>query len=123
MVLDGAGTVTTLVQSAESLTTLLTGCVADPAAVRTAELDRRALAHDASHILLVPSAIVAPRDADEVARLLRATSAAGIALTFRSGGTSLSGQAGTEGVLADVRRNFQAVEVLDSGARVRVSPG
>ncbi|WP_036922472.1 FAD-binding and (Fe-S)-binding domain-containing protein [Propionicicella superfundia] len=107
----------------ERLQALLQGCVADPAQLRTAELDRRALAHDASHILLVPSAVVAPRDADEVARLLRATSAAGIGLTFRSGGTSLSGQAGTEGVLADVRRHFTGVEVLDDGARVRVQPG
>ncbi len=105
------------------LTTLLAGCVGDPAQVRTAEIDRRALAHDASHFLLTPAAIVAPRDADEVARLLRATAAAGIGLTFRSGGTSLSGQAGTEGVLADVRRNFTAVEILDDGARVRVQPG
>lgn len=105
------------------LTSLLAGCVAEPAQVRTRELDRRALAHDASHFLLLPSAVVAPRDADEVARLLRATAAAGIGLTFRSGGTSLSGQAGTDGVLADVRRNFTGVEVLDDGARVRVQPG
>src|SRR5450756_734117 len=44
-------------------------------------------------------------------------------LTFRSGGTSLSGQALTDGVLVDVRRNFKGVEVLDDGARVRVQPG
>ena len=105
------------------LSTLLAGCVADPAQIRTRELDRRALAHDASHFLLLPAAVVAPRDADEVARLLRATAAAGIGLTFRSGGTSLSGQAGTDAVLADVRRNFTGVEILDDGARVRVQPG
>ncbi len=126
MGVDGAGSrnhpVTAMLTQSE-LTTLLGGCVADPQQVRTNELQRRALAHDASHLLLLPSALVAPRDAEEVARLLRATSAAGIALTFRSGGTSLSGQAGTEGVLADVRRNFQGVEVLDDGARVRVQPG
>jgi D-lactate dehydrogenase len=124
---DGAGgdAVTTTVQAptGQALADLLAGCVAAPSQVRTGELDRRALAHDASHFLLLPSAIVAPRDADEVARLLRATAAAGIGLTFRSGGTSLSGQAGTEGVLADVRRHFQGVEVLDDGARVRVQPG
>ncbi len=81
--------------TAEALATLLRDCVADGAQVRTSELDRRALGHDASHFLLTPAAIVAPRDAEEVARLLRATAAAGIGLTFRSGGTSLSGQAGT----------------------------
>jgi D-lactate dehydrogenase len=114
--------VTAVLPEAE-LAALLTGCVADPAQVRTAELDRRALAHDASHFLLLPTAIVAPRNAEEVARLLRATSAAGVNLTFRSGGTSLSGQAGTDGVLADVRRHFGGIEILDDGARVRVQPG
>ncbi|GAA3817273.1 FAD-binding and (Fe-S)-binding domain-containing protein [Cellulomonas soli] len=107
----------------DTLADLLGGCVADRAQVRTDELTLRALAHDASHVLLVPSAVVAPRDADEVARLLRATAAAGVPLTFRSGGTSLSGQAGGSGVLADVRRHFTRVDVLDEGARVRVQPG
>lgn len=107
----------------EALVELLTGCVADASQLRTSELDLRAVAHDASHFLLQPSAVIAPRDADEVARLLHATTAAGVPLTFRSGGTSLSGQAGTTGVLADVRRHFTGIEVLDDGARVRVQPG
>ncbi|MBN9327581.1 MAG: FAD-binding oxidoreductase, partial [Cellulomonas sp.] len=102
---------------------LLGECVGDAAQVRTDELMRRALAHDASHVLLVPQAVVAPRDAGEVGRLLQATAAAGVPLTFRSGGTSLAGQAGTAGVLADVRRHFGGIEVLDDGARVRVQPG
>ena len=106
-----------------TLPDLLRECVADSGQLRTSELDRRALAHDASHFLLLPSAIVAPRDAEEVARLLRATASAGIGLTFRSGGTSLSGQGCTDQVLADVRRHFQGVEVLDGGERVRVQPG
>ncbi|MGC3955413.1 MAG: FAD-binding and (Fe-S)-binding domain-containing protein [Propionicimonas sp.] len=109
--------------SPATLPGLLTECVADPGQLRTSELDRRALAHDASHFLLLPSAIVAPRDAEEVARLLRATASAGIGLTFRSGGTSLSGQGCTDQVLADVRRHFQGVEILDGGERVRVQPG
>ena len=44
-------------------------------------------------------------------------------LTFRSGGTSLSGQAVTDGILVDTRRHFRGIEVLDDGARVRVGPG
>lgn len=102
---------------------LLADCMRDPDQLSFTQLDRRALAHDASHFLLVPQAIVTPRDADEVSKLLRATAAAGIDLTFRSGGTSLSGQAGTEGVLADVRKHFKDVQVLDDGRRVRVQPG
>ncbi|MDR1807148.1 MAG: FAD-binding oxidoreductase [Propionibacteriaceae bacterium] len=91
--------------------------------VRTAEFDRRAAAHDASHFLLLPQAVARPRSAEDVARLLRAAAAAGTGLTFRSGGTSLSGQAGTDRLLVDVRARFQGVAVLDGGARVRVEPG
>ena len=50
-------------------------------------------------------------------------SGAGVPLTFRSGGTSLSGQAVTDGILVDTRRHFRRIEVLDDGARVRVRPG
>jgi len=101
----------------------LRACVADATSVRTSDITVRAAAHDASHFLLIPQAVVAPRSADEVARLMRGASAAGLGLTFRSGGTSLSGQAGTDKVMADVRRYFTKVEVLDDGARVRVQPG
>jgi D-lactate dehydrogenase len=101
----------------------LRAAVGDPAQVRGRDLDRHALAHDASHFLLLPSAVVAPRDAGEVAKLLQVSARQGVPLTFRSGGTSLSGQAVTDGLLVDVRRHFQAVEVLDGGARVRVQPG
>ena len=44
-------------------------------------------------------------------------------MTFRSGGTSLSGQSTTDGLLVDTRRHFQSIDVLDNGARVRVQPG
>ena len=45
----------------------------DPDRVRTDELSRHAQAHDASHFLLLPEAVVVPRDAAEVGRLLRAS--------------------------------------------------
>ncbi|HEY5247212.1 MAG TPA: FAD-dependent oxidoreductase, partial [Dermatophilaceae bacterium] len=97
--------------------------VADPQQVKTRALDIHAGAHDASHFLLIPQAVVVAGNADEVGGLLRASAAQGVPLTFRAGGTSLSGQALTDGVLVDVRRNFKSIEVLDGGARVRVQPG
>jgi D-lactate dehydrogenase len=97
--------------------------VADPLQVKTRALDLHANAHDASHFLLIPQAVVVAGSAGEVGRLLQASAAQGVPLTFRSGGTSLSGQAVTNGVLVDVRRNFKDIEVLDEGARVRVQPG
>ena len=103
--------------------TALRAAVADPARVLTRAIDLHANAHDASHFLLIPQAVVVPSSPAEVGRLLQASAAQGVPLTFRSGGTSLSGQAVTDGVLVDVRRNFREIEVLDGGARVRVQPG
>ena len=103
--------------------TALRAAVADPVQVKTRALDLHANAHDASHFLLLPKAVVVAGNADEVGRLLRASALQGVPLTFRAGGTSLSGQALTDGVLVDVRRNFKEIEVLDGGARVRVQPG
>ncbi|MBB2943330.1 D-lactate dehydrogenase [Actinoplanes lutulentus] len=96
---------------------------AAPGAVTARASDRLAFAHDASHYLLTPQAVVTPHDARQIAGLLRAAADQRIPLTFRSGGTSLSGQASADGVLVDTRRHFRSIEVLDDGARVRVQPG
>ena len=63
----------------------------DPDRVRADALTRHAQAHDASHFLLLPEAVVVPRDSAEVARLLQVSRHHGVPLTFRSGGTSLPG--------------------------------
>ncbi|MFJ3034964.1 FAD-binding and (Fe-S)-binding domain-containing protein [Curtobacterium pusillum] len=91
--------------------------------VGTRASDRLAASHDASHYLLTPSVVVTPADVHELAAVLAVARADGTPVTFRSGGTSLSGQAGSDGVLVDTRRNFRSIEVLDDGARVRTGPG
>jgi D-lactate dehydrogenase len=96
---------------------------AAPGAVAARASDRLAFAHDASHYLLIPQAVVAPADTSQLAALLRVSAARGAPLTFRSGGTSLCGQATADGVLVDTRRHFRRIEVLSDGARVRVQPG
>jgi D-lactate dehydrogenase len=101
----------------------LRGCLPGPSQVDDRELTRHAQAHDASHFLLLPSVVVAPRSGAEVARLLELSRRRGVPLTFRSGGTSLSGQSVTDSLLVDTRRHFREIEVLDDGLRVRVQPG
>lgn len=91
--------------------------------LRTRMSDRLAYAHDASHFALVPQAVAVPQDAAAVGGLFADAALTGTPLAFRSAGTSLSGQAGTDGVLVDTRRHFRGVEVLDDGARVRTGPG
>ncbi len=108
------------------MTTLIDGLIAatgDPRRVGTRALDRHAAAHDASHFLLTPQVVVTARDAAEVGRLFAVSARHGVPLTLRSGGTSLSGQAVSDGILVDVRKEFRTIQVLDDGARVRTQPG
>ncbi|GAB3599692.1 FAD-binding and (Fe-S)-binding domain-containing protein [Microbacterium tumbae] len=91
--------------------------------VAARSIDRFAHAHDASHYLLVPDAVLSPQDADGVARAFDAVRAAGRTLTFRSGGTSLSGQGVTDDILVDTRSAFRDIAVEQDGDIVRVGPG
>lgn len=91
--------------------------------VHSRSIDRFARAHDASHYLLIPDAVVSPSDADGVARVFDAVRAAGRTLTFRSGGTSLSGQGVSDDILVDTRSHFRGIAVENDGASVRVGPG
>ena len=94
-----------------------------PGQVSTSVTDRLRMAHDASHYLLTPQAVVTPGDAAQVGRVMQICRELGAPLTFRSGGTSLSGQGVTDGVLVDTRASFGTIEPLDDGRRVRVGPG
>jgi D-lactate dehydrogenase len=99
------------------------GAVLGKEAVTQRPLDRLAYAHDASHYLLVPQTVVTPRSPEQVAEVMRSCDRAGVSLTFRSAGTSLSGQGLSDSVLVDTRKRFQDVQVLEDGRRVRVQPG
>ena len=89
----------------------------------TRAIDRHAAAHDASHYLLIPEAVVTPASAAEVAQVLVDARRTGRPVTFRAGGTSLSGQSATSAVLVDTRTAFQRWSVIDEGAELRSEPG
>ncbi len=86
-------------------------------------IDRIAFANDASVYRLVPRAVVLPESIDEVRALFALGKRLSLPLTFRAAGTSLSGQAVTDGILVVLSRHWRGVEVLDEGKRVRVQPG
>jgi D-lactate dehydrogenase len=94
-----------------------------PARVLTRPIDRIAFASDASFYRLVPRAVVQPVNAEEIRKLFNYSREMKIPLTFRSGGTSLSGQAITDGLLVDVGRYWRAVQVEEEGRLLRVQPG
>jgi FAD/FMN-containing dehydrogenase/Fe-S oxidoreductase len=94
-----------------------------PGTVRARAADRLAFAHDASHYRMIPAGVVTVTGTAHLAALIRLSREEGVPVSFRSGGTSLSGQASTQALLLDTRRHFRGIEVLDEGQRVRVQPG
>src|SRR5690242_2518486 len=108
--------------SAIEIRVALEGFIA-PERVLTRPIDLIAFASDASFYRLIPRAVVLADRVDEIRSLFLFSHATRIPLTFRTAGTSLSGQAVTDGILVEVARHWRALEVLDGGAQVRVQPG
>jgi len=86
-------------------------------------IDRIAFASDASFYRLIPQAVVLARGIPEIQQLFRFSREQRVPLTFRAGGTSLSGQAVTDGILVEVARHWRTVSAEGEGKRVRVQPG
>ncbi len=82
-----------------------------------------AYSRDASHFLMTPSDVLIAESIADIVRLFREASESGHAITFRSGGSSLSGQAVTKEVLLDVRRHFSGTAVMDDGRLIQIEPG
>ena len=85
--------------------------------------DRYSYASGASFYYLVPAAVVQPANLEEIRALFQFSQSRKIPMVFRTGGTSLSGQAITDGILVDLSRYWQAAKVLDHGNAVQVQPG
>ena len=86
-------------------------------------IDRLAYAHDASMYRLVPQAVVRPENELEVQALLAHGNVTNTPITFRTGGTSLSGQSITEGIIAEVVRGWQDYKIFDNGNSIKLNPG
>lgn len=82
-----------------------------------------ALGDDASFYRLVPKIVVKAKTADEVGHLLRAASAEQVAVTFRTAGTSLSGQALSDSVLVYLAGHFKGLRVHAGASHVSLEPG
>lgn len=78
---------------------------------------------DASFYRLIPKIVIKAKDEQEVAFILRESSALGLAVTFRAAGTSLSGQAVTDSVLIIAGQHWKGHEILDNGNAIRLQPG
>ncbi|MGP8299714.1 FAD-binding and (Fe-S)-binding domain-containing protein [Streptomyces inhibens] len=86
--------------------------------------DRALMTMDASNYRRVPRAVVAPRDAEDVAAALRVCREHGVPVVPRGGGTSIAGQATGVGVVLDFTRHMRRIVSLDAAARTAVvQPG
>jgi D-lactate dehydrogenase len=95
----------------------------DPERILIRPIERIAFASDASFYRLIPQAVIQPKTAEEIKHLFHFSHQQRIPLTFRAGGTSLSGQAITDGILVDIGRYWRGVRVEQNGKTIRVQPG
>ncbi len=91
--------------------------------ILTRPIDLIAYSSDASFYRLVPKVVVRARSVEEIQALFRFSHEQRIPLTFRAAGTSLSGQAITDGILVEVAHHWRQVKVEAGGKKVRVQPG
>lgn len=97
--------------------------IISPNRIKTRLIDRAAYANDASYFRLVPQAVVQPNSVDEIRALFRFSQQRRIPLTFRAAGTSLSGQAVTDGILVDISKHWGRYRVENGGELLRAQPG
>ena len=91
--------------------------------IRDRLIDRIAYANDASYFRLVPQAVVQPNSIGEIQSLFKFSQQNKIPMTFRAAGTSLSGQAVTDGVLVDISKHWGKFSVEADVNRIRFQPG
>ena len=91
--------------------------------IRARYIDLISFASDAGFYHLVPKAVVQPVSEAEIISLFQFSQQHKIPLVFRTGGTSLSGQSITDGILVDLSQHWNKIQIEDSGDLVRVQPG
>jgi D-lactate dehydrogenase len=87
------------------------------------DLSLLAFGTDASFYRLIPRLAVRANTEDEVQLILRNCSELCLPVTFRSAGTSLSGQTLSDSVLIMLDHAWKDMEILDNGERIRLQTG
>ena len=91
--------------------------------VKTRYIDRVTYGADAGFYFLLPKAVVKPVSEDEIVRLFNFSHHFKVPIVFRTGGTSLSGQSITDGILVDLSQHWNRISIEEQGGSVRVQPG
>ncbi|MBL7700212.1 MAG: FAD-binding oxidoreductase [Chitinophagaceae bacterium] len=91
--------------------------------IKTRYIDRVSYGADAGFYFLLPKAIVKPISEQEIVQLFHFSRKNKIPIVFRAGGTSLSGQSITDGILVDLSQYWNNISPGENGELVRVQPG
>ena len=78
---------------------------------------------DASFYRMISKLVIKAKDAGEVSFILKEASQLDLPVTFRAGGTSLSGQAISDSVLVIAGEHWKEYKILEGGAKIRLQPG
>ncbi|MET3927346.1 FAD-binding and (Fe-S)-binding domain-containing protein [Devosia sp. 2618] len=90
--------------------------------IHTDPLMTYAWSGDASSYRLIPAVVVFINSEDEVRAVMTAARAEGLPITFRAAGTSLSGQAVTDGVLAVLGDGWRKLNIHPGAEQITLGP-
>ena len=83
--------------------------------IKNTLIDQYAFAPDASFYYLLPQVVVQPSSLNEIRELFLFSQQYTISMVFRTGGTSLSGQSITDGILIDLSNYWRLCKVKSLG--------
>lgn len=93
-----------------------------PGNLMTDPLMTLAWSGDASAYRLIPAVVAIIDNEDQVRAIFQAARAEGLPVTFRAAGTSLSGQAVTDGVLAVLGDGWRTLRIVDNAEKIVLGP-
>ncbi len=86
------------------------------------DLHRLAYGTDASFYSLTPKIVVVVENGDEVREILKISDILNIPITFRAGGSSVSGQSISDSVLVMLSRDWREFEIKENAETITLSP-
>jgi D-lactate dehydrogenase len=86
-------------------------------------IERLAHAGDASIYRMIPQVVLMPRTDEDIRKILDYCRNRNLPIAFRAAGTSLSGQAVTDGILVSLGRHWRDYSVSEDGRTVTAQPG
>lgn len=97
--------------------------VIEPKRVFTDALHTLAYGTDASFYRLVPKIVIKANSEEETIAIMKAANALNLPVTFRSGGTSLSGQAISDSILVALNWGFRKFKIAPDASHISLQPG